>query len=707
MLEPKVSNDSKSKGIIPIICFKDALRAASADLGRSFQAGEYRLCWCPGLATCSVEQFNVDLGVLQIFGPTLQQDRTCISSQTCEIIGIEGLGLGDGDSVLLLETCSVETLPSRHPALPSSSLSGSKFNWAANLTDIVVSSPGGSYRLCWCMRGYPCERADHFAVDMGALHMIGPAPLLQHRTCYSGQSCQLDGLTQAGIADLAKILVLDTCGTSALIMPPAGYAAPSLISASSGTADVSDQVFFAEGGLYRLCWCGELIHNLNENDTHALENTSRYCELANHFAVDMGSLTVIGPAPLQDRTCVAGQSCLLEALLGTGMEAGALLILETCGVSTSADFGQPSGRLGQPPGPTLAALSASGAAFRWEAEVPAAPPGASFRLCWCAETPLMQNRMNRSSSGNLSDRCAISHNFNVDIGALHVIGPLAGAAEQQFTCVAGQRCVLTPFRGLDLMHDDRVFALDTCGIQVVPSGFAEPFVLTGRRKSILAWEGEALAVPGGQYRLCWCGNSNMSKANYSSYLPIDCGTDAGGLSIMAPAPLNQQRTCVSGQSCSLDGITGFFLSSNDAVMALDTCGADTAVINMLVQAATTSQSGSAARWDSAVVTAMGGTYRLCWCAGAAGGANPVNMSTCETPSDFTLDFGELSLLGPKHLQQSRTCISGVSCVTAALEGFHLSIHDRFLMLDTCGVSLAVVGGAGLDGSLRVDTCILL
>ena len=633
--------------------------------------------------------------MLQVFGPTLLQDRTCISSRTCEINGIDGLGLGNGDALLLLETCAFTAAPDGHPALPSSTLSGSSFQWTDNLTEIVLSSPGGSYRLCWCMRGYACKLPEHFVVDLGAVHVIGPAPLTQHRTCFSGRSCWLDGLTQVGSAD-TKVLVLDTCGASTLFMPPAGHATPSMLDRSH-KADVTSQVFFAAGGLYRLCWCGELVQDVNAvNATDAFGNISTQCELAENFGVDMGSLTLVGPAPLQqDRTCVAGGSCVLEGFVGTGMEVGSLLILETCGVATSADFGQPSGRPGQPPGATLGAPTSSGAAFRWEARVPAAPSGKTFRLCWCAAAQ-MTNWTNRSTSDNATHvNCAISSEFNMDMGTLHVVGPLIGAVEQQFTCVSGRRCSLDSFRGLDLMHEGQVLVLDTCGVQAVPTGLSDAFVLAGHRNSVLLGS-ETFYLPGGQYRLCWCGSQNMS--NHTSYLPMDCRTDAGGLMVLAPAPLHQQRTCVSGQTCSL-GITGYSLSSVDAVMALDTCGASTAVINMLAGAAELTHSGATARWDSALVTAAGGIYRLCWCAGMWTDwtdGRQANISTCETPSSFTVDFGELHLLGPYPLQQPRTCVSGLPCETAALEGLHLSPYDRFVVLDTCGERLAVVGGAGND-----------
>ena len=49
--------------------------------------------------------------------------------------------------------------------------------------------------------------------------------------------------------------------------------------------------------------------------------------------------------------------------------------------------------------------------------------------------------------------------------------------------------------------------------------------------------------------------------------------DVGRMTMRGVAPLYQDRTCVSGQTCTLDGIIGFHLASSDRVMVLDTCKA--------------------------------------------------------------------------------------------------------------------------------------
>jgi len=102
-------------------------------------------------------------------------------------------------------------------------------------------------------------------------------------------------------------------------------------------------------------------------------------------------------------------------------------------------------------------------------------------------------------------------------------------------------------------------------------------------------------------------------------------------------------------------------------------------------------------WGSAPVTAAGGEYRLCWCAGeelgyatagyvfwAVNGTNKTasaelaassetpggsaRQPRCRVPSDFRVDAGRLYMLGPTPLAQHRTCVAGMSCAVDGLTG---------------------------------------
>lgn len=58
--------------------------------------------------TCSIsEDFAVPAGEMRIVGPLPGHARTCVSGQTCAFGGIVGADLGQGDRMMLLDTCGI------------------------------------------------------------------------------------------------------------------------------------------------------------------------------------------------------------------------------------------------------------------------------------------------------------------------------------------------------------------------------------------------------------------------------------------------------------------------------------------------------------------------------------------------------------------------------------------------------------------------
>ncbi|CAK9109828.1 Alpha-agarase [Durusdinium trenchii] len=662
-----------------------ARRAGSVDFGRG-QGGKYRLCWCGGLETgasstrCSgALDFQMDFGELTVIGPKGEmQTQTCITAQECLITlqlvsGYSAFSLSNQliegeETVLVLETCSDSGFLGYPTGVGGFNMSGTP----------AVGVAGGVYRLCWC-RGFACTTPE-FRVDLGTLQILGPVPLSQHRTCVSGRRCILDGLSVTGGHD--KLLILETCGLPALIPLPQSLTSPSEM--SGAVVDLSQQMSYSPGGQYRLCWCGDFedVQSLN------LSSRNSSCTHFHEFNLDMGGLMVLGPAPLQqDRTCIAGERCQLEGFLGTGLDQGALLLLETCGFSQASAFNLNLGRPGQPQGSTLGEASASGSTFSWEV---AAPSGGSFRLCWCAN---LQNY----SAGNLTHTpphsgCVVPEEFQLDIGRLDVVGPVAGLIEQRFTCLLGRACRLSGLDSLGFLEGDRLLVLDTCGAQPTRNYLDGVVSDVSGTQSTVRWQSPVLtSISGGQYRLCWCGRTSWSSGSNQTTTPSDCRVDAGELSISGPAPLYQHRTCISGEVCSFNGIIGQgHLSNEDSFLVLDTCGSEAAIARL---SSSVKVFKGAAQWNSPI-TSAGGLYRLCWCSAE-------ENVTCDLPSDF-LEIGDFYILGPSPLQQDRTCVAGQSCVTAGLTG-HISINDRYLVLDTCGTSLAAVGNAPGYGGHALDS----
>ena len=205
---------------------------------------------------------------------------------------------------------------------------------------------------------------------------------------------------------------------------------------------------------------------------------------------------------------------------------------------------------------------------------------------------------------------------------------------------------------------------------------------------IFSWGSEKLSLAGGQYRLCWCSSAastNISELGAHQSNRTVCATagsfqvDGGRMTIIGVAPLRQDRTCLSGQMCIIDGIQGQHLSDRDLWLPMDTCGVPDQIISPAGRLVTTvSLSGSFVSWGNHALTLASGQYRLCWCSGDA---------HCSTSSQFSIDVGEFRMIGPSPLQ-SHTCVSGQTCVVMDVVGTGWEATDQFLVMETCGRSQA-------------------
>lgn len=264
------------------------------------------------------------------------------------------------------------------------------------------------------------------------------------------------------------------------------------------TYSFGDEPVTAAAGVYRLCWCAGRLEALNDTSHGTLGARGRVgCSAAEDFALDLGALRVVGPQPLttQARTCVSGQTCLIDGIhVLDGTAADQLVLLDTCaqvwpGHDRSADRPvlaaprMPRAGRNHPSQTWQRQTREDGGAFHsvpWVADhwIPRAEassffwgstaltaPGGVYRLCWCA--------------GGFT--CSQSEDFKMDVGELHLIGPrLVGPfvtpqtlphnlaaigphnpLSQDRTCVAGQTCALDGFTGHMLQDGDRVLLLDT------------------------------------------------------------------------------------------------------------------------------------------------------------------------------------------------------------------------------------------------------
>ena len=150
----------------------------------------YQLCWCPSSRGCSDEvDFAIEAGLLIVKGPFRGYSRTCHVGQACgeagEVAGLRGVGLSDGDRLMAMLSCSqlagatgavgFPEVPGRARGISLEARQhGSMFSWGTQSTFGGAILAGGTYRLCWCPKGYDCSTPSAFGLDVGQLSIVGP-----------------------------------------------------------------------------------------------------------------------------------------------------------------------------------------------------------------------------------------------------------------------------------------------------------------------------------------------------------------------------------------------------------------------------------------------------------------------------------------------------------------------------------------------------
>ena len=273
---------------------------------------------------------------------------------------------------------------------------------------------------------------------------------------------------------------------------------------------------------------------------------------------------------------------------------------------------------------------------------------------------------------------------------MHIIGP---KLLQAYTCISNEECRVDGLIGSFISDADHILVADTCGATdgISPNGIANTGIANQvtAEGSVGVWNSAALTAAGGLYRLCWC--SQASRCSQAA----DFATDMGELLLIGPSPLQQDKTCVSGQSCEFDGFLGTHISSRNRILVADTCGQSSAPSAMSIASVSAASGHSAVVSWAGPLEVSGGTYRLCWCSGEVG-ARP-----CYGSQDFRTDVGALTVVGVSPVRQDRTCVSGVPCTIDGLVGTYITGSDSYLVLDTCRVDSALVSGFPSLGRLEL------
>ena len=335
-----------------------------------------------------------------------------------------------------------------------------------------------------------------------------------------------------------------------------------------------------------------------------------------------------------------------------------IMILDTCGFSRSDEE---DGTILQVTGNMTRSMVNGGA--------PVMVPGGQYRLCWCGSSGSNDNFPNVSSCLSANERL-------VDMGEMFAIG-ISPMHSQHRTCTVGVSCTVAGITG-HVSVEDGLLVLETCGTESLVEGFHDTPISTVTDQWLtVSWP--SVTAQAGQYRLCWCsGQDSTALSNQSAVCQMYSSfrIDVGQLTLTGFSPT--ARTCISGRTCGFHGISGIGLTGAEEFVVLDTCGTNFQVHRFPGGGFAANFSGSHLDWGSGILSASGGSYRLCACV----------LGTCNSQVDYPVDIGELVVLGPTTFQD-RTCIAGQPCKIESFNGKFLSALDSFAVLETCGTESLV------------------
>ena len=542
----------------------------------------------------------------------------------------------------LREMRGADGFPNSGVAVALMSQGKSQFTWPGS-----IAARGGTYTLCWRRSAAPTQSGPsqfaEFVTTLGSLVVDGPQGG-QSWQCKVAKSCQISGLQGKGLQHGDLLRPLPLCSVSDTSVP---YAAANQLGTGFDWG-LSLQSYRPRS--YRLCWCRPW------NDTQFLNDSTPGvvpgCGPSN-VLVDAGVLSLTGPQPDNLFTCFAGEECVAIPLLGEQLSDNDMLLIlysnESCGTMPTAIPGMPSGGFSEP-------ADARGTRFYWR-DAPVTASGADYRLCWCSPS---------------FSACNSSADFDTLAGTLRLVGPVR---EQVRTCVAGLPCRLQSLSGhyfsngainVQQFCDNDPSAINRTDFQEIGFGGSTQLGNGGDA----TWT-EPNRANGGIYKLCWKGNGQSSF-----------GGEAGSVVILGPVA-DHQRVASDSSPLIVSLFQGAVPASasqmGDRVRIADSCdlqasspvaGIDDGGISQKLE-----PNASHFRWGDSLLSAPGGTYRMCWCAGHRLDNSP---RPCEAASDFMVDVGALAINGPAG-DQAWSCDTSRPCSIYGLRGAGLTADDKLLV----------------------------
>mmetsp|Transcript_56124 Transcript_56124/g.99929 ORF Transcript_56124/g.99929 Transcript_56124/m.99929 type:complete len:1827 (-) Transcript_56124:189-5669(-) len=226
---------------------------------------EYRLCWCSSISSCNTyDRFLSYGGRLQVKAPTVSPYYFyCMMGSPCNVTGISGVGLHDGDKVMPLAACGDGGTPDSGFGSGGGSIATYEGGTVFTLPD---TTQAGTYQLCWCAAEQSCMNGWDYTLSLGRLDIGGPKPGFTY-LCFEWEPCfipEIEGLEQS-LSDGDLFLVIAN-GIKCKDYPEGEPTPPFQdgfpndgvsLPATGGGKNISwgDGLIRAPPGVYSMCWC--------------------------------------------------------------------------------------------------------------------------------------------------------------------------------------------------------------------------------------------------------------------------------------------------------------------------------------------------------------------------------------------------------------------------------------------------------------------
>ena len=219
----------------------------------------YYLCWCSSISDCdSHQRFQSYAGVLQVKAPTASPERFfCPLSSACNITGISGEGLNNGDTVMLLVKCGDAVTDAEN--FREGSVSLATFDDGGSFT-LPPGQRAGLYQVCWCAAEQICLNGRDYTTTLGRLEIGGPDDSVTYR-CFEWEPCVIEDLEGRSLSDGDRLLVVPDgtdCFTASAEIRQANFPnnAASLPATQGGRRfSWGSGLVRTDPGVYALCWC--------------------------------------------------------------------------------------------------------------------------------------------------------------------------------------------------------------------------------------------------------------------------------------------------------------------------------------------------------------------------------------------------------------------------------------------------------------------